>query len=144
MKYLTDRQIIAKAMNFGKYPVLHIDRETPKNGYEGFFEGDLVKVMTPSPRHPDLYEVGNLYYCDGRYAISAHMIGLHADFGYSDVIEQLKTAQAPVVHKGDVVVVIEDYPKVRTCAVRVMKVEHVTSFTYPCATLTDVDDDFQI
>ena len=29
MKYLTDRQEIAQAMNFGKYPVIRIDVETP-------------------------------------------------------------------------------------------------------------------
>ena len=144
MLYLKDRQVIARAMNFGKYPVIRIDRETPKNGYDGFFEGDLVKVMTPSSRYQDLYEVGNLYYCDGKYAISSHMVGLHADFGYSDVIEQLQIAQAPVVHDGDIVVVIEDYPKTRTCAVRIMQICHVTSFTYPCASLKDVDEDFQI
>ncbi len=143
MKYLKDRHEIAYAMNFGKYPVIRINKETCKDGYDDFYEGDLVKVMAPSKNYPDMYATGNLYYSQGRYGVMTDAACLSADFGYRDVIEDMHRAQAPVLHAGETVVLIEDYPIRRTCCVRMMKVsDHVDLFVYPCATLVDVPDDF--
>ena len=86
MKYLVDRHEIAMAMNFGKYPVLHINMETPKKGYEGFYVGDEVKVMTPSRRYPDLYATGQLYWLEGRYGVLTHGVMLKNSFDYYDVM----------------------------------------------------------
>lgn len=147
MVILTDRQEIASAMNFGKYPVIRIDMETPKRGYEGLFYGDRVEVMTPTADYPYSRENGNLIYTadDERFSITANSMCLHADFGYSDVIEELKWAQAPKLHAGDVVVVIEDYPIGRYCVVHMMKVpEHIAKFTTPCCKLEELPDDFKL
>lgn len=83
MKYLTDRQQIAVAMNFGKYPVLHIDRETPKEGYKDYFVGDQVKVLTPRVGYPDMYCTGKLYWEYGRYGVLTDGTVLSGSFGYS-------------------------------------------------------------
>lgn len=139
MTYLTDRHEIAKAMNFGKYPVVHINMETPKDGYEGYFVGDKVKVMAPNGRYTDAYATGDLYYCDGEYGVNTDACGLHAGFGYYDVMESMKIAQAPVFHAGEQVVVIEDYPKAARCCVHLMKVsDRVDAHVYPCCTLKEV------
>lgn len=140
MKYLTDRHEIAKAMNFGKYPVLHINVETPEKGYEGFYVGDEVKVMTPSKRYPDLYATGKLYWENGRYGVLTHGTMLTSSFGYYDVMKRMKIAQAPVLHAGEQVVVIEDFPERKQCRVHMMKVsDHVDGFVYPCCTLEEID-----
>jgi len=140
MKYLTDRTEIAMAMNFGKYPVIRIDRETPKDGYNDFYEGDQIKVLTPKPGYPDSYATGKIYYSEGKYGVMTDASCLHASFGYADVLEMIENAQAPVVKAGQEVVLIEDYPERRTCCVRIMKVsDRVDSHVYPCATLEDVD-----
>ena len=148
MKYLTNRQEIAYAMNFGRYPVVRINLETCPPGYDNYYKGDLVKVMAPSKRHPDMYCTGRLYL--ERYENGKEQIGvltdstcLHDSFGYSDVMERLEIAQAPVLHAGDTVVLIEDYPKRRMCKVRMMKArDFVEPHVFPCITLSDVPDDF--
>ena len=140
MKYLTGRHEIAMAMNFGKYPVLHINVETPEKGYEGFYVGDEVKVMTPSKRYPDLYATGKLYWENGRYGVLTHGTMLTSSFGYHDVMERMKIAQAPVLHAGEQVVDIEDFPERKQCRVHMMKVsDHVNGFVYPCCTLEEID-----
>lgn len=145
MKYLTDRHEIAMAMNFHKYPVIRIDMETPKKGYKGLYYGDEVEVATPKPGYPDSRERGNLIFCDGKYQITSHGCCLSADFGYVDVMEDLMWAQAPQLHKGETVVVIEDYPIHRMCKVHMMRVpDHVSSFTTPCCTLEEVPNDFKV
>lgn len=142
MKYLKNRQEVAKAMNFGKYPVLRINRETPKEGYKDYFVGDLVKVMTPSKSHPDLYATGTLYWSEGKYGVMTDCTCLHDDFGYYDVKEMLARAQDPVLHAGETVVVVEDYPNLRSCTVHMMKVsDHVNGFVYPCCTLVEIPED---
>lgn len=143
MKYITDRYEIAHAMNFGKYPVMRIDLETCKDGYDDYFEGDLVKVMAPTKSHPDMYCTGKLCYTEGEFSVMTDTICLHSWFGYNDIIEMLSKAQAPVLHSGDTVVVIEDYPKQKKCNVRFMKVgERVNAHVYPCVELKDVPDNF--
>lgn len=145
MKYLTDRQEIAQAMNFGKYPVVRINVETPKAGWDDVFEGDLVKVASPTRRDPNSYIRAKLAkYPDdgGRYAIMPDSVCLHSSFGYGDVIEMLGYAQAPMLHAGEMVVVIEDAPTQRLVKVRMMKVsDKVRDFVFPTCYLEDVNDE---
>lgn len=142
MKYLIDRQEIAQAMNFGKYPVVRIDVETPKAGWDDVFEGDLVRVESPSKRHPGSYIRGRVMKYpeeENRYTIMPDTVCLHSDFGYGDVIEMLGYAQAPMLHAGETVVVIEDAPKYRYARVRMMKVsDTVRDFVYPTCYLEDI------
>lgn len=141
MKYLTDRQQIAVAMNFGKYPVLHIDRETPEEGYKDYFVGDQVKVLTPRVGYPDMYCTGKLYWEYGRYGVLTDGTMLSGSFGYSDVMRMLKNAQAPVIKAGQKVIVVEDFPIARKVAVHMMKVsDRVDGFVYPCCTLEEIEE----
>jgi hypothetical protein len=140
MKYLTDRQEIARAMNFGRYPVIRIDMENHIPGYDGLFKGDPVKVMTPTSRYPDLYETGTLMYYDHAYYIRTDCACLSDDFGYQDVMDMLRIAQAPVIHAGDTVIIIEDHPKKRLCKVHMMKAgDRVDVNVSPCCTFEEID-----
>lgn len=145
MKYLTDRQEIAQAMNFGRYPVIRIDVETPKAGWDDVFEGDIVKVESPSKRYPGSYIRGRVmkYPEDGsRYAVMPDVVCLKNDFGYSDVIEMLGYAQAPMLRAGEIVVVIEDAPKQRAARVRMMRVsDSVRESVFPTCHLEDLGDE---
>lgn len=142
MKYLTDRQEIAQAMNFGKYPVIRIDVETPVR--DGALQGDVVKVAAPSARYPDNYICGRVmkYDDDDRYVIMPDSVCLKADFGYSDVVRMLGYAQAPMLHAGEDVVLIEDAPKQRAARVRMMRVsDSVRDFVFPTCRLEDWGDE---
>ena len=144
MKYLTERTEIAKAMNFGKYPVLYIDMDAKK--YEGsdYCQGCRVRVHWDSPdtRYKDMYSTGNLYYCDGRFAISGDATCLSADFGRSDVITMYQQANTPMIHKGDTVVMVMDFSKSRMCKVAMMKMpDRINKFCQTLAVLTEMEEE---
>lgn len=144
MKYLTDRHEIAMAMNFGKYPVLYIDVETPKDGYSDFYKGQDVRVAWDDPRerYKDMTCEGNLYYSEGKFAISNNAGGLTAGFGREDVIEMHHWANTPLVHKGQTVIVIKDRPKQRVCHVEVMKIsDRINIHCSTVAHLVEVEED---
>ena len=139
-KYLTDRKEIAQAMNFGKYPVLRIDLETPKAGWDDMFEGDLVRVRSQKYDSEIRARINKFSDEPMRYSIMPVAVCLSSNFGYSDVVEMLGYAQAPLIHAGETVVVIEDYPKARACRVHVMKVsERVGDFVYPTCYLEEAE-----
>lgn len=143
MKYLTDRQEIAQAMNFRKYPVLRIDVETPKTGWDDVYEGDFVRVEPTADGRPDRTIRARLekYPEDGgKYSIMPAPVCLRSDFGYSSVIESLNYAQAPVIHAGETVVVIEDYPKQRICKVHMMRVsDRIREHVFPTCELIEIE-----
>lgn len=143
MKYLTDRHEIAMAMNFGKHPVLYINMDAHK--YEG---SDLrigcdVRVHWDSPEreYKDMYSTGHLYYCDGRFSISNYGTCLHEDFGRGDVIKMYEQANTPMIHMGDTVVVVMDYPKQHLCKVALMKMPNrINRFCSTIATLEEINE----
>ncbi len=146
MKYLIKREEIAKAINFGSTPVLHIDLETPKPGWDDLFVGDCVQVDPVGTYDRskwircEIHKYGDEPY---RYTLMPESICLDNSFGYRDVMEMLKWAQAPVMHPGEREIVIEDYPKDRTCRVHRMKVSDRCSdpFTFPTCYLEEVEDE---
>lgn len=139
-KLLTDRKEIAQAMNFGKYPVLTINMETPKEGWElegGVFKGCKVRIDTGKA----YYDNATLHYFSDTKNFELCMYGacLTASFGYDDVIEMRDYAMAPIVHKGETVVVIEDYPISKQCRVHLMKVPEFINTLSSGATLKELD-----
>ena len=113
--YVTDRKEIGKAINFGKYPVLFINRENrPYPEYGGDYSiGCKVRVAYDNGME-GMTTRGNIFFSNenGRdsLAISSRGSMLKASFGRSDVLDMVEWAQAPVVHKGQTVVVVEDWP----------------------------------
>lgn len=89
---------------------------------------------------------GNLYIGEhGQLQISGEGACLSADFGYHDVMEMYKEAQAQVVHRGQTVVVVEDWPSKKMCKVHMMKVsDHISIHCMTVATLEEIEEDFKV
>lgn len=144
MKYLTERTEIAKAMNFGKYPVLFIDRDnrpydTPDHRSD-FCVGSKCRLdwEHSNPRYADMTARCELYYSDSRYHLSQGAGCLHADFGRRDVLEMVEWARVPLVRCGQIVVVVEDFSLQKICRVRMMKIANHKNLN--CSTVTSLHD----
>ena len=147
MKYLTDRQEIAEAINFGKYPVLTLDRENRPYKKErpdsDFAIGCRVRVAWDhkDPRYAGMTTHGALYIESGKLKISGEGACLSASFGYYDVMRMAAEANVPIVHKGQKVVVIEEWPSLKKCTVRIMQVaDYVDTQCMVATTLKDIEE----
>ena len=148
MKYLKDRQEIAKAINFGKYPVLTLNRENrpfknerPESDYA---IGCRVRVAWDhkDPRYAGMTTHGVLYIERDKLKISGEGAFLSASFGYYDVMRMAAEANTPIVHKGQKVVVIEEWPSLKQCTVRIMQVaDYVDTQCMVVTSLNDIDEE---
>ena len=101
MKRLTDRTEIAKAINFGKYPVIKIDlADRDEYGVKGTkvnidFGGEYLI-------HAEIRS-----YNDTKY-LQTHQSGtmLKASIGYNDYIKMLEYANAPTIKADQEIVVV--------------------------------------
>ena len=135
-RLLTDRKEIGKAMNFGKYPVLWMEVGKTKTGWEDgtVYDGCKANVVSHTVNHGDLIYTGELImFADEQnesvrgfpqfwdnIKLKNYGSCLKSDFGYSDVIEDLENAQAPMLKPNqDVVVVFKDSVN-KACWVRKM------------------------
>ena len=141
MKLLTERTEIAKAMNFGKYPVLTLNMED-HDGFEDttYCIGCNVRVAFDTKNHGQLHTEGHIYLEGGKVCISNNAVCIHSDFGYSDVMEMVKWANTPMLHAGQEVVVVFDWPTEKGCVVRMMRVgERIDPHCMTVTTLEDID-----
>ena len=109
MKILKDRQEIAMACNFRKYPVLSIDL-AEKDSYG--LKGCKVRVDAGTFDTGEPHTIGaelRVYRDEKKLTLSSEQIGLSATFTYSDYVHILERAQAPLIGPDmDVVVMIYD------------------------------------
>ena len=150
MKYLTDRTEIAKAINFGKYPVLTLNRENQPykdlyedTEYSDYAVGCRVRVAWDSkdPRYKGMTTHGKIYIEKGKIRISGEGACLSSIFGYTDVMEMAAEANTPIVHAGQTVVVVEEFPSKKCCTVRLMKVsDRIDIHCTTVATLNDIEE----
>lgn len=135
-EFLTERQEIGKAMNFGKYPVLWMDIGNPKKVItEGdHYTGCKARFAYQTRSCGELIYSGTLdMYADEqkpevRYApwlwdhihLSSWGSCLKADFGYGDVIEDLENAMAPMIQPGQEVIVVFKNEVKKSVSVRKM------------------------
>ena len=144
MKFLTDRTEIAKAMNFGKYPVLYIDRDNrPYDSPEvrsDYCKGSKCRLEWEhkDPRYADMTARCELYYSEGRYHLSQGAACLSADFGRRDVLEMVEWARVPVLRCGQTVIVVEDFTMQKIVRVRMMKISVRKDLN--CSTVTSLVD----
>ena len=141
--YLKSRRDIAEAINFGWYQVVKINRETPAPGWDDNFVGDKVLVAPEGEIDRSKFircQIHKFGDEPERYSLMPETIVLQDGFGYSDVIEMTEWAQAPVIRAGEIVVVIEDYPKAKTCAVHLMRVSKLNGkFVFPTCYLEELE-----
>lgn len=144
MKFLTKRTEIAEAMNFGKYPVLYIDRDdkpydTPERPSD-FCKGSKCRVdwEHENPRYKGMTAKCELIFCDGKYSLMQGGCCLHDSFGRCDVLEMVEWANTPLIRCGQTVVVVEDFTEQKIMRVRVMKVSEKKDIH--CSTVTTLHD----
>ena len=147
MKYLTDRTEIAEAINFGKYPVLTLNRENRPNADicpdSDYATGCRVRVAwdRKEPRYAGMTTHGEIYIDKGKIKISGEGACLSSSFGYTDVMEMAAEANTPIVHAGQTVVVVEDFPSRKSCTVRMMKVsDRIDIHCMTVASLHDIEE----
>lgn len=102
MKILTERTEIAKAMNFGKYPVLSIDlvNKIVLGGKVVGYRG--CKVNVPWEYQGKKYKCACQldYWLDSdELSITSGGCCLHSSFGYSDIVEMVENANLPTLDK---------------------------------------------
>ena len=112
MKFLKDRTEFAKAVNFGKYPVLRIDlADTDDSGLKGC----KVRVDAGTFRTGERHLIDatiRVFRDDKRLTTFAGSCCLHAEFSYYDYVEDVENAMAPIIHPDeDVVVAVYDSRK---------------------------------
>ena len=120
MKYLKDRTEIAKAMNFGKYPVIKIDiRNKPAKDYA---VGDKVRVAWDKAGYEGMTAKGNVYLENGVFGISQGAAVLKNSFGRQDILENASWANTAIIHAGQKVVLVIDDSERSECSVAIMTV----------------------
>lgn len=117
MKQLTERTEIAKAINFGKYQVLTIDLadEIVMCGEVVGYNGCNVRVKHTTRTGEEL-----LIHCQLKYWVKEQKITfsnggacLKAGFGYSDLMEMVEFANAPILDKNQEFVLVVYNSKIK-------------------------------
>ena len=112
---INDRTAVAKAINFGDYPIITIDIA---DADEYGLVGCKVRIDNGTFSSGERYYVDATIrsYRDEKYlTTSARPCCLKADYGYSDVREMLEWAKAPVI-KPDQDVLLVIYNSKLMCA----------------------------
>lgn len=121
MKFLTDRKEIAKALNFGEYPILDIDIDKAKDGYA---VGCDVKVAYNTRNYGELETQGNIIVENGKEYITNNAVCIKSSFGVRDVQEMIRWAKAPVVRAGQEVAVVRHSTEYGVFTVEIMKISN--------------------
>jgi len=108
-KLLTDRQQIAQALNFNRYPVLRIDlSDTDDYGLKGC----NVRIDAGTFRDGSPYIIKatlRAYSDEKRLTTSSAGAYLSADFSYYDYRDMAENAMAPLIHPDeDVAIAVYD------------------------------------
>ena len=105
MKKLTERTEIAKAINFGEYPVIKID---VSNRDEYGIKGTKIRIDNGTFKSGNKYFVNAVIraYDDEKcLTTSAYGSVLKNAIGYSDYLEMVEYANAPVVKANQEIVI---------------------------------------
>ena len=109
MKLITERKELAKAINFGRYPVLKIDlADTDDYGLKGC----RVRIDAGTFRSGDPHIIKarlRVYRDENKLTTSSSGACLHDSFTYHDDYEMAENAYAPLIRPDqDVVVAVYD------------------------------------
>ena len=107
MKTLQERTQIAKAMNFGKYPVLTMD--LAKMDDNGGLYKSLMGCKVRIDIGKDYYDIATICVFEDKHKLTtmSENVCLKAGFGYNDIVEMAENANAPIIKADqDVLLVI--------------------------------------
>ena len=154
--FIYDRKELAKAINFGKYPVLTMEIGHPMKGWEGHHVYEGCKLRIPcafdhSYFH-DCYlsmfgeDQTDMYrdhpHCYTKLHINSKPACLSSSFGIHDLDEMVEYAQTPIVEPGQTVVVVFKDSVRNIRFVRKMKVsDKVSDHTFPVATINTIEEE---
>lgn len=143
MEILQDEKDICCALNFNRYPVLHLDLAKDEiQGMPGCYKGHTVKIEMEYKGEPVFY-AGNLSYYDDTKQLVITSAGtfLKATFDYNDIVAMVDRAQAPTINSIDegIVVVITNSAKRRSAFPVMTK---LSSFNPNCQTLAVIEGNF--
>ena len=131
---LVERTDIAKALNFGKYPVLTYDLDEKK--------GSKAVVISKSHRYGDMrkhcsLQMGYQKENDGKLWLMAHgtMVSAHVDV--HDYIEMAEYANAPIIESDQEVAILCYSKKANVSFVQILKSGRVSA-DYSTATVFEV------
>lgn len=144
MEILQDKKDICCALNFNRYPVLHLDLARDEiQDMPGCYKGQTVRIEMEYKGEP-LFYAGNLSYYDDTKQLVITSAGtfLKATFDYSDIVEMVGRAQAPTINSIEegIVVVITNSEKRRSAFPVMTK---LSSFNPNCQTLAVIEGDFK-
>lgn len=133
------RQGFAYVCNSMKYPVLiaDIDKHQGENGYCRF---DTVRVVW-NHRGKEMPVEGTLEVEDGKWSIGNGGCCLSASFTYSDMVESITNANAPVIREGQVIAVALKSDKAKHCWLMMFKVGKLDIHCTTMCELIDLTDD---
>ncbi len=97
------RQGIAYVCNSAKFAVLKADIDTPSE-YKDFRTFGNVRVEW-TYKGQTSYTNGTLEVENGKWSIGGHGACLKADFGFSDIMELIDNANAPIIRTNDIVAI---------------------------------------
>ena len=118
MKIITNRQKIAKVLNFGKYPVLYVDLDKMERDY---IKGSNCRIKW---NYQDEELLLNCYLevVNGRYQIGNEGSIVTSDYSVNDFINQIQWSNTPIIECGQVVAVAQFSKKKGTKIIELMRV----------------------
>ena len=118
MKIITNRQEIAKVLNFGKYPVLYVDLDKMERDY---IKGSNCRIKW---NYQDEELLLNCYLevVNGRYQIGNEGSIVTSDYSVNDFINQIQWSNTPIIECGQVVAVAQFSKKKGTKIIELMRV----------------------
>lgn len=141
-KVLLERTDIAKALNFGKYPVLSIDIDNvPCKEDPSYMLGCNCRVAWDKEGYEGMSSRCQLDLYNGKFSLISGGACLKSSYDYEDFIKDVESANTPLVHKGQEVVIAMYSSKLKTyIGVKVLKVsDRIDTNCITVATLEEVE-----
>ena len=123
MKFLIERQEIAKALNFGKYPVINLDIEDESKQFTiddevlGFSN---IEVRIPTRDYT--IQAQMKWYNDSKtITFGSSCTCISSSFGYQDVMEDVRYANAPIIDRNEEFILVLHSSKTKNAMVLMLK-----------------------
>ncbi len=133
------KQGFAYICNSMKYPVLIADIDKHK-GEHGFISFDTLRVVW---KHcgKEIPLDGTLEVENGKWSIGSGGCCISSAFTYSDMLESIIIANAPVIHEGQIIAVALKSSEVKYCWLMLFKVGKVIINCIKICELIELTDD---
>ena len=138
MRLIKSREEYAKAVNFGKYPVLMIDMNQ-KGFMDEIFDGGKVRVdfgyFNDGERYLDGGEF-KYYKKENKFYVASYGCMITKDFTYEDAMEDAEYGNSPIIDEGDEVVIVIHDSKERSVKAYIAKAVNKRKF---CTTMLEFE-----